>query len=104
MQTDGPLLIPEDNDLKKLVEMGKILYPSIQKGYNKDKIFFSRIEPQNVYVVEDDGQHIIPWYEFLIRWIIPKIDIPFSSQWRAFVIDSKDPITPVYERFKREKL
>lgn len=103
MQTSGPLLFPDDKDLEKIIEMAKKLYPEIQKGYEKSKFFFNKLS-YNVYIIEDSGQNIVHWYEFLIRWIIPKIDIPYSSHWKSMVIDCKDPIQPVYDEFKRRKL
>lgn len=106
MQTSGALLYPEPQEILSLIEMGKKLYPEYQdtNGGNTWGFLDSHRYCATICIYKDDGTIYVNWYEFLIRWIIPKIDIPFNSQWRAFVIDSKDPIGPVYEEFKRRKL
>lgn len=106
MQTSGALLIPDVYDIKKLMDMGEKLYPEYQDK-NKGNTW-SFLDSHNCHaricIYKDDGTIYVHWYEFLIRWIIPKIDIPYSSHWRSMVIDCKDPIQPVYDEFKRRKV
>lgn len=106
MKSDGPYLIPEKNDMEKLCEMGRKLYPHFSQVYFRNRYLEAKKDNIHSYFIQcekDDGALQIDWFEFLVRWIIPKVDKPMNTGWRALVTECKNPVEIVWEEFLRRK-
>lgn len=100
-------LVPDKEDMEKMQEMAEKLFPHFNKANIHDdwhQASKSNVRNKILWIDKDDGSMQVNWFEFLIRWILPRVDKPMNTTWRCLIMDCKNPIEIVYEEFKRKGL
>jgi len=104
MKSDGLLLYPEREDMEKLLEMGKELYPEYNDRAKNVWEWYHTPNFDAVCIYKDSGTLYIHWFEFLIKWVTLKLEINYKDYFVMKVLKSKDPVQIVYDRFKDRKI